>query len=248
MNLPSVICCTTLLIGGLLPSATLHAQEPPAFEVASVKRIPPGHSGLTDISPYGGGRFTARSASLQFLIGLAFDVSEDRLQGAPNWLGWEYYDIDAKPEAGVRLTYEELKPRLQQLLAQRLKLSTHRQMKDFECYALMVAKGGPKLKEAAPENSSGGYILPGGLQFPSLSMEGLASVLARPLGRPVVDKTGIEGNHKIQLSYAQDTEVNPTRPSIFTAVQEQLGLKLEKQAVPVEMLVIEHVEREPTPI
>lgn len=122
-------CRTALLMAGLLPSAALGAQAPPAFEVGSVKRIPPGRRGLTDISPYGGGRFTARIASLQFLICLAFGVSEGQLQGGPNWLGWEYNDIDAKPEGGVTLTYEELKPRLQQLLAQRLKLSTHRQMK-----------------------------------------------------------------------------------------------------------------------
>ncbi|HMD71777.1 MAG TPA: TIGR03435 family protein [Bryobacteraceae bacterium] len=221
-------------------------QELPAFEVASVKPTPPGGTGLTSIGPFGAGRFTATNVTLEVLVEMAFGVLESQILRAPNWLASEYYDIDAKPEGGVSLTYEQLKPRLQQLLAQRLKLSTHRQMKDFEGYALVVAKGGPKLKTDTPVTSEGAVIFPNGLRLPGASMERLALTLVRPLGCPVVDKTGIKGTYNIALSYAKDADVDPRLPSIFTALQEQLGLKLERQKVPVEMLVIDHVERIPT--
>jgi uncharacterized protein (TIGR03435 family) len=77
-------------------------------------------------------------------------------------------------------------------------------------------------------------------------MESLASMLARPAHRPVVDKTGIKGNYEIDLRYAKDDAADSSLPSLFTALQEQLGLKLETQKIPVEMLVIDRVEKIPT--
>ena len=177
---------------------------------------------------------------------MAFGVDDNQLVGAPNWFISERYDVTAKPEGDLSLTYEELAPRLQQLLAQRFKLAIHREMKDVQGYALVIAKGGPKLKQGTPGNSAGGAIFPGGLRNPNTSLDTFAAMLARPTGRPVVNKTGIAGNYDIDLRYAKDDAADSSLPSIFTALQEQLGLKLETQKVPVGMLVIDHVEKIPT--
>jgi uncharacterized protein (TIGR03435 family) len=158
--------------------------------------------------------------------------------------------VNAKAEAGVRLTPEALKPRLRQLLRQRFQLSTHPQTKDVDGYALVIAKGGPKLEKALPDRRAGVVIMGIGpginkMRLTSVSMGTLASALGRRLGDPVADQTGIQGEYDIVLDYANDTDVDSSLPFIPKAVQEQLGLKLERQKVTVEMLVIDHVERIP---
>jgi uncharacterized protein (TIGR03435 family) len=237
-----------LLVIGLCAAPQIRAQSA-AFEVASVKVSPPGSAGLTSFSPPGAPRFTATNVTMEVLIELAFGVEEMQISGGPNWLDTERYDIAAKPEGEGSLPNEKLKPLLRQLLAQRFKLATHRGTKEFPGYALVVAKGGPKLKEAAGASDQR-YILRGGVRGQNVSMGWLAAVLARPTGHPVVDQTGIRGNYDIKLDYApDDSEISaagPALPSIFTALQEQLGLQLKTQKVPVEMLLIDHVERFPT--
>jgi uncharacterized protein (TIGR03435 family) len=111
----------------------------------------------------------------------------------------------------------------------------------------VVAKGGSKL-QAAKEGVSkgGGYILRDGIRVPSATTKMLAGMLAISLRQPVVDKTGIAGDYEIKMSFAPEDASDATLPSIFTAVQEQLGLKLEAQKVPLEMLVVDNVERTPT--
>lgn len=237
----------SIAVAGLLAiAATASPQDRPAFEVASVKVTPPASAGLTSISPYGTGRFTATNVTMELLISLAYGVSDSQIVGLPGRIASERYDVTAKAEAGVSLTYEELKPRLQLLLEQRFKLAVHREVKDTQGYALVAAKSGPKLKKAGPGAEARGTIFVRGLRHPSASMDTLAGMLARPLHRPVVNKTGIEGNYNIVLNYSQEGTADSSLPSIFMALQEQLGLKLESLMVPVEMLVIDHVESVPT--
>jgi uncharacterized protein (TIGR03435 family) len=185
------------------------------------------------------------------LIQMAFRVEESQILGRPAWLGVDRYNITAKVEGGKGLAFGQLKAPLQQLLAQRFGLAVHHEMKDIQGYAMVVTKSGAKLQKlpVTDETSDRGYLLPGGVRGKQVSVEWLAAMLALKVGRPVVDKTGIEGNYDIKLVYAPDTGELPadsSLPSIFTALQEQLGLKLEPQKVAVEMLVIDHVERVPT--
>ena len=181
------------------------------------------------------------------LISVAFGVDDsDRILGGPKWLTSERYEVNAKAEAGVLLTPEALKPRLRQLLEQRFNLATHRETKDSDGYGLVTAKGGPKLEKALPDRRAGIVVSPDGMRLTNVSMRQFAAALGRRLGGPVADQTGIQGEYDMVLKYAMDSDVDSTLPSIFTAVQEQLGLKLEKQKVHVEMLVIDHIERLPT--
>lgn len=230
-------------------STAIWAQAPttaPSFEVASVRQVPAGH-GYFSISPWGEARFTAKNVTMKVLIELAFDVTGDQISGKNvGWIDSGLYDIDAKPEGNAPLSYEQLKPLLRQLLVQRFKLTVHYEQKDVKGYALVVAKGGSKLA-TGKEATAIGYILQDGIRSPSISMKALAAMLAHPLGRPVMNKTDIAGNYDIKLSFAPDGSTDSPYPSIFTAVQEQLGLKLEPQKIPVEMLVIDHLEQTPSP-
>ena len=135
---------------------------------------------------------------------------------------------------------------LQHLLEERFHLATHRVTKFTSGYALVVAKGGTKLQPGEDHTSTNGYIVSNAIRSPSIGMGGFASMLSSPIGYPIVDKTGISGNFNIKLSYAPANDRNSTLPDIFTALQEQLGLKLESAKVPVDFLVIDHVDRVPT--
>lgn len=229
-------------------AGSISAQVPvtaPSFEVASVRSVPAGQ-GYTSISPSGNRRFSAKNASMKLLIELAFGINDDQIAGKKlEWIDSELYDIEAAPEGDVPLSYEELRLPLQHLLAQRFHLTFHREWKNLPGYVLVIAKGGSKLA-ASKESSASGYIFQNGIRSPSISMKSLAAMLAHPLGRPVLDKTELTGNYDIRLSFAPDGSTDSPLPSIFTAVQEQLGLKLKPQKVPVEMLVIDHLEKTPS--
>jgi len=217
---------------------------PPSFEVASIRIDGPDH-GFTAFPTFPSTRFIAENMSMTLLIAAAFDIPGNTIASKPNWFDSTFYSVNAKPEGDDALTYDQYKPLLQQLLKQRFKLAFHHETRAVPGYALVVAKDGPKLTPGK-DTSTSAYILPNGLRGPSLPMRSLAAMLARPLGRPVIDKTGIAGNYDINLSYAPAASTDSTLPSIFTAVQEQLGLKLESQKVPQDFLVIDHIEKIPT--
>ena len=221
-------------------AAAIVLAQAPAFEVASI-RMSPG--GMMSISPPDSPGFTAKNVSMQILISLAYGGDSDRVQG-PGWIGSQQYDVTAKSEGERKLSYDELKPLLQDLLTQRFQLKVHTQIKEGSGYALVVAKGGAKLQETkgAADHS---YILPNSLDVQNRSMAAFAGALSRPAKRPVVDETGLKGNYDIRLKYAEDRDTNSTLPSIFTALQEQLGLQLVPTKVPVEFIIVDHVERTP---
>jgi uncharacterized protein (TIGR03435 family) len=231
-----------------IPAFTQSTQaskaQTPTFEVASVRISPPG-GGFTSISDWGTPRFSATNATFQLLLEIAFNVSENYIVRAPSWFESQKYNIDAKVEGDRGLTHEEMMPLLQQLLEDRFHLAVHREMKDFPGYALVVAKNGPKLRPSK-EISGHGQIESDRLLCPGCSLGALAGMLARVTGRPIADKTGIKGTYDIKLEYAPNDATDSPLASIFTALQEQQGLKLIPQKVPVEILAIDHAERVPT--
>lgn len=138
-----------------------------------------------------------------------------------------------------------MQPLERRLLKDRFHLVVHRETRQVEGYGLLVAKSGPKL-QSANGDSHVGYMLSDTLRFSSISLDTFAAAVARVVGRPVADRTGIKGNYNIELHYAPADSSDSAYPSIFGALQEQLGLKLEPQQVPDEILVIDSVDREPT--
>ena len=241
--------------------------QPPAFEVASIKPNKSGsgssHSGFDD------DRFTATNIQLKTLMQYdAYGIPGPQIMGAPNWLTSERFDIEARIDESTvdqlaKLSREQrnlLKQQMvQQLLADRFKLTVHWETKELPVYTLVVARGGPRLTASKNTDGSAGTSSNNGrLTATSLTMEKLAQtltqILARDLGRVVIDKTGIEGKYDLALTWSPDDHSaamsntskdasDSSGPSIFTALPEQLGLKLESTKAPVQTLVIDHIEQ-----
>ncbi len=199
--------------------------------------------------------------------------TDGRVVGAPDWMKSELYDIDARVDEADMAAWKDpavqkemMHAMLQSLLKERCKLAVHREMPERPVYALVVGKNGPKFQEAKSVESAailkehpnvgavpgGGGMFSmganGSVDFYATPISSLAVVLSNKAGRVVVDKTGLTGRYDIKLEMQQpepaaaDGTQNPGA-SIFTIVQEQLGLRLESAKEPVETLVIDHVER-----
>jgi uncharacterized protein (TIGR03435 family) len=211
----------------------------PQFEVASIKPSAPGARGPTFYNPTRE-RFVVTGITAKALIAYAYDVREFQVSGGPGWLGSDEYDIVAKPDGDVR--GDRVLAMARALLAERFHLSLHRESKEMPVLALVVAKGGPRLRASA---GSGPEVRGGRGRFEARSVTlGMfaAQLAGRVLDRPVLDRTGIAGEFDITLEWAFDPGAD-NGPSIGTALQEQLGLKLEAQKGAVEVLVVDHVER-----
>jgi uncharacterized protein (TIGR03435 family) len=252
-----VFCATALLCICLAAAdAQATSQNPPpaqgAFEVASVHMVSP-HTvddlqkgiGLAAWSTFPAARFFAHNVDLKVLIALSYGVDDKYILSAPDWLDTQMYSIDATVEGGRELTYEQMKPLMQSLLEQRFHLAIHRETRMSSGFALTVAKGGPKLQKAKADGQPHAYIFPNRLEAQHMDMEHFVEILTHPVGYTVVDKTGLTGDFDFNVSYAPANDPNSSLPSLFTALQEQLGLKLESQKVPVAMLVIDQVNRIP---
>ena len=259
------------MLSFLFAAMVTQTAKAQAFEVASIRQNKTGgtpHFGATA----DGYRMTNMPLLVAILTayvpssgGDAAYFTNDRIQGGPDWMRPENYDIEAKVAAADLAEWQKpaaqkamLRALLQSLLAERCKLVVHREMKEIPVYALVVGKNGPKFKEAKPdEPHPGGMAMPGGavlvpgnggqtLNFYGATMVSLAQVLSNFAGRPVEDKTGLAGRYdftfeRVQPS-GQDT-AGDAGPSIFTAVQEQLGLRLEPAKGQVETLVVDRLER-----
>jgi uncharacterized protein (TIGR03435 family) len=217
--------------------------------VASVKLTQHGrtadgwsHSSIDIPSP---GSFAATNASMEECIRWAYDVKEYQISG-PEWLNSDAasYDIDAKAPAGA--TRSQIKLMVQSMLAERFKLALQRETRMLPVYELVTAKNGPKLQPGSGGGNDGISSSGGSVKARTVTMAFFAATLSRYIGTPVFDKTGLSGAFDFNMEYAPDDRGNSDKPSVFTAVQEQLGLKLQAAKGPVEVLVIDHAEKVPT--
>ena len=230
------------LVPVMLASLVL-AQNRPAFEAASVK---PSAAGAMGMSMTGGaGQLEWKDTSLSYFVQTAYHV-HDYAYSAPAWLDSALFDILAKlPANGSEKRYPEM---LQTLLAERFKLVVHRETKDVPGLALVVDKKGPRIKPVEP-GDSGWSSGPNMVQGTKASMAQFADALSTALNRPVKDFTGLPDVYDIKIQWAPDmpTSSDPTDlpGSVYAAVQE-LGLRLQVQKVPVEVVVVDHIERVPT--
>jgi uncharacterized protein (TIGR03435 family) len=217
---------------------------PAHFAVASVRLSSPNAG--THFSPRGAVTFTATSR-LSGLLVTAFGVRDSQMSGLPKWSETTSYDVTAKPDGDKALSDEQFREALQQLLKERLHLAFHRETKMMEGYRLVVGKGDPRLKPSKSGFPGRTQLDKDGSYASNVTLEDFSSALSSlVLHDPVVDETGIKGSFEINLKFAPNENEDSSLPSIFTAVQEQLGLKLERAKVPVEMIVVDHVDREPT--
>jgi uncharacterized protein (TIGR03435 family) len=237
----------------------------PEFEVASVKRNLSGTRPW--LVPPVAGRFTVTNVTLKQLIAFSWPrpVSESslRVSGGPSWVASDGYDVSAialEPD----VSREVFSLMMQNLLEERFALRVHTEMHDAQVYALVAAKRGMNLPDARPEPCIYGWkgddldpktgcgamgVTPESITDEKVSMQWFAGVLGGLLGRPVVNKTGFGGSFKVNLEFAPvvpGSGTDVTKASIFTVLEEQLGLRLQPQKGTEEVLVIDNAER-PSP-
>jgi len=245
----------------VLLSAALYAQaqqtEPalPRFAAASLKANTSVRNGMGNKFDPEMARWT--NTPLQNLIEAAYRLRDYQVVGGPNWLRSDKWDIDARTDGPTTRTQRN--QMLQTLIVERFGLKFHREMKDIPGYVLVIAKNGTKLhevKEGEVSSIPTGTTVQSGLIIGhQVRMMDWVGLFASVLGCPFEDNTGLTGKYEFKLEWAPDESqpngggeapADPNRPSIFAALQEQLGLKLEVKKFPVEMFVIDHVDRVPT--
>ena len=234
---------------------------PKAFDVAAIKPNSSGDNRVMIGMP-GGGRFVAVGVNTRILIQQAFNVRDFQISGGPGWMGTDRWEINAQAEGmPERMPPGALAPMLQSLLEDRFQLKAHRETKEMPIYALQVAKGGSKLKANSGEPGPNIRMGRGQFTFKKVGMQMLATQLSTQTGRVVVDQTGLTGEYDFELNWTPDLgqgggpfggpidgpgappPANPGGPTLFTALQEQLGLRLEATKGPVEMVVIDRIEK-----
>ena len=215
------------------------AAQASSFEVASVKPVnPPAGPHVVSLI-INHGRLNIEAAELRQIVGLAYAVQRIRVLGGPGWADSDQFDIAAKADS-ADVTRDEIRGMLQALLAERFKLVVHRETKEVPVYTLVLAKSGSKLKAAAPDRKSAmaHTVGPSGEQLTvieSSPLKVLVNMLANTLGRPVVDKTGLDGFYDYTFEW-------PDAGSSLFASVDQLGLKLEAKKEPVDVLVMDRAE------
>jgi uncharacterized protein (TIGR03435 family) len=223
------------------------AEAPQRFEVVSIRRTTASASAGTSVDLFEGGRLRIDNEPVKLLIRQAFQVQDARIAGTPAWVDTDRYDIEAKTGSPEKISREQMGPLMQNLLAERFHLKFHRETRELTVGALVVAKGGPKLKVKADGDSNSMNTSGGGkrskLMGTAVSMEGLASYVGNRLGRIVVDGTGLSESYGFTLEWAPDETVDSAVPSLITALSEQLGLRVETRKSPVEVLVIDSIAR-----
>ena len=228
----------------------LWGQPSPAFEVVSVK---PNRTGSAESNlDSRGRRMTATNITVRELLRVAFLVRDFQIAQAPAWIDNERYDIDAKAADDAAVHREDLQPEIRQLLAERFHLAVRRETRQLPVYLLVIGKNGPKLTPHNDGAGSGSRKSCGHLAGTRLTADTIATVLSRQFECDVLNRTGLSGKYDFQLDWTPDSGPCPAadsrtagliRPSIFAAIQEQLGLKLEKSTGPVEVLVIDRIEK-----
>jgi uncharacterized protein (TIGR03435 family) len=238
-----------LLIAGI--TAAIGVASAQEFEVASIRPTQGGPERV-ETSP---GNLTMRSVRLQACIRWAYGVHDYQISGGPNWLNSERYDVIAKPASAA--TEDQLRMMLRALLADRFKLALHPQSKELSVYVLAIGKNGSKLK-ASKDSTAPRNVLPaaGGITLQNVTMsEFTAEFLSRvpALDRPVLDRTGLQGKFDITLMLfdnqpgadpaAVKRAVGAADVSNYVFAVEQLGLKLETQKLPIDILMIDRAEK-----
>lgn len=228
-------------------AATLSAQN---FEVASIHPVKDDGDHDSDVDK---GLFRAHNLTLKRLIATAYEIDARQILGGPNWLDSDSYDITARiPEELVPQQRQKFPLMLQALLADRFKLVIHREPRQISGYALVVSKKGPKMTPSASDEGSNLSSHNNHLTAQNATMEALARHLSRnrDIGELVVDRTGLSGKFNFELDWQPEAltaikpkPANDDHPGIFTALQQQLGLRLENAKVPLDAVVVDSAQK-----
>jgi uncharacterized protein (TIGR03435 family) len=236
---------THFVLAAALVVAPLHAQSPATFEVVSIK---PNRSGAaaseTETTP---GRINLINVTPLSLVLRAFGVRGAQIADAPRWLATERYDVVATIADGRVLNDEDRQPFLQRMLADRWNLRFHRETRSIRVYALVPSNEGSKLvthtgpgEYGMKVERAGGRVI---LRSVRGNMSRLVEILSGFIGDVVTNETGLNGEYDFTLEWVQDPTADAAGPTLFTAVREQLGLRLDSAMRPTPVIVIDQIER-----
>ena len=245
------------------PTPRLAPMDPkatPSFEVATIKPSKPDEQGKAFLVR--GNRFRTINTTLAEMMSFAYGIHAKQVVGAPAWFDTDKFDLDAKPDGEGAPNDKQWKGMLQKLLVERFKLSFHHDKRELSVYVLAVGRGGPKLnKSDGDPNGLPGLFFrgrPGDLVVHNATMGDFTGLLQNAvLDRPVLDQTGIPGRWDFTLNWTPDdsqfagmaakippaTDGSTAPPALYTAVQEQIGLKLDATRAPADVFVIDHIEK-----
>ena len=232
----------------VVPDAPMAADAHPSFEVATIK---PSHPDDTKGGfQVGGHRLLIQNQTVSDLMSFAYAIHQKQIVDGPPWLETQRYDIVGQADVEGYANLRQIQEMLQKLLASRFNLKFHREKRELSIYAITVAKGGPMLTKHT-EASNGlptqsGSPSSGGRRFTNNTISDFALGMQSFLDKPVVDQTGLVGRYDFVLTWTPDdssTDSPNQAPGLFTAVQEQLGLKLEPIKGQADVYAIDHVER-----
>ena len=240
------------------PPKPMAADADPSLEVATIKPSQPDRPGRAFL--FRGNQFITINTTLMALIGFAYDVQEKQVIGGQDWMNSEKFDIEGKPDIPGTPSREQLRTMVKKLLADRFQLKFHNEKKELPAYVLTAGKTEPKMtKDDTNPNGLPGLFFRqlGDLNVRNATMADFAHLMqSAVLDRPVVDQTGLAGKWDFQLKWTPDdsqfsgmgmrppppSEAADAPPPLITAIQEQLGLKLESGKAQVDVMVIDHVE------
>jgi uncharacterized protein (TIGR03435 family) len=244
------------------PPKPMAADADPSLEVATIKPSQPDRPGRAFL--WRGNRFTTINTTLMALIGFAYDVQEKQVIGGQDWMNTEKFDVEGKPDIPGTPSREQLRTMVKKLLADRFQLKFHNEKRELPAYVLTARKGEPKMsKDDTNPNGLPALFFRrlGDLNVRNATMGDFAHLLqSAVLDRPVVDETGLSGKWDFELKWTPDesqfsgmgmrppppSDAGDAPPPLFTAIQEQIGLKLESGKAQVDVMVVDHVEH-PSP-
>jgi len=256
-----VVLILTIASSGLFAQPPASRPQFDAFEVATIKPAVVDQAGAF-IKMQSAHRFYVKNYTLKSLIGAAYNLPGRMISGGPAWVDSDHYDVVAGTPGEAQPNLDEQMLMLRRLLADRFKLTFHREQKEFSIYALAAGKSGSKLREStAPPDKLSDLIItvfPDRVLLPArnATMAQFASMMQRGVvDRPIVDQTGLAGRYDFDLEWLPDETQfggrfniappadEPAKPDLFAALDRQLGLKLEATKGPIQVIVIDRVER-----
>jgi uncharacterized protein (TIGR03435 family) len=233
--------------------AAMAKDADPGWDVVSVKAHDPSDPSNNQSLNFNGRQFVMVNRAVEGMLLFAYGLQKVQIVGAPHWVETERWDVQGLPDVPGHPSLKQMQSLTRKLLEERFGLKVHKETKELDVYAITVAKGGEKIAPSAGdpngapsenENSNGGVVT---MRMTNMSMGEFAPDLGYFVGRPAVDQTGLAGRYDFQLRWTADESKAPADgsapPGMFTAIQEQLGLKLDAVKAQTDVLVVDGVER-----
>jgi uncharacterized protein (TIGR03435 family) len=251
-----------LLLPCLLPLGSARASQQPEKPAIMAKDSDPGWEVLTvrpsdpnykfDYFTVRGQHVIVKNQTVESMVRTAYGLQRSQVVGLPDWAKTEHFDADGLPDKVGEPNAIQVRGLMRNLLAQRFGLKAHHEQREMPVYALTLAKGGPRMEPSKadpngmPDNVGGNDNGRQARKFTNVSMADLASMLQFNVDRPVIDRTGLAGRYDFKLQWTVDqvdAGAPDAPPGLFTAIQEQIGLKLQPEKANADLLVIDAVDR-----